>query len=383
MEAMLARDRLIEKVEAGLARGPVVSLLGPRQCGKTTLATMLLKRRRGVHFDLEDPADLARLDNPMLALGEATDLVVIDEVQRKPDLFEVLRVLADRPGQKARFLLLGSASPALVRGVSESLAGRVTFVDMGGFDLGEVGASAWRGLWQRGGFPRSYLAGTGDDSFRWRQDFIRTFLERDLPQLGIGVASTTMRRFWTMVAHYHGQVARISELARSLSQGETSVRRYLDVLAGSLVVRQLQPWHTSLKKRQVKSPKVYVRDSGLLHALLSIENHVQLESHPKLGASWEGFVVEQLLTLRAPRDAYFWATHGGAELDLMIVEGGKPVGFEIKYTDAPRTTRSMRVAMEDLGLSALYVVHPGAKSYPLDENIHAVALADLTTLPEP
>ena len=375
---MLTRLRLQREVEAGLARSPAVALLGPRQCGKTTLARLLMAERpEATRFDLEDPVDLARLDNPMLALGSARGLVVIDEVQRKPELFEVLRVLLDRPERPAQFLLLGSASPLLVQGVSETLAGRIAFVDMGGFDLEEVGAEAWGMLWCRGGFPRSFLAADELMSFRWREDFIRTCLERDLPLLGVGVASTTMRRFWTMLAHYHGQVVNRAELGRSLSVSETAIRRYLDVLSGSYVLRLLQPWHENLKKRQVRAPKVYVRDSGLLHALLSIEDDEQLQSHPKLGASWEGFAIEQILALRARRHVYFWATHAGAELDLLLFEGGKRIGFEIKYTDAPRTTRSMRVAIQDLGLSTLYVVYPGAQSYPMDEGIEALGIAGL------
>lgn len=330
-----------------------------------------------VRFDLENPTDLARLDNPMLALGSATGLVVIDEVQRKPELFEVLRVLLDRPERQSTFLLLGSASPTLVRSASESLAGRVAFIDMGGFDLDETGADAWRTLWVRGGFPRSYLAVDEEASFSWREDFIRTFLERDLPQLGVGIASTTMRRFWTMLAHHHAQVLNAAELGRSLSVSEVTIRRYLDTLSGSYVVRQLQPWHENLKKRQVKSPKIYVRDSGLLHALLSVEGESQLQSHPKLGASWEGFVIEQILSLRGVRNAYFWATHAGAELDLILFEGGRRVGFEVKYTDAPRTTRSMRSAIDSLSLDELNVVYPGTESYFLDEKIRAVAITDL------
>jgi predicted AAA+ superfamily ATPase len=333
--------------------------------------------RKSVRFDLEDPLDLARLDNPMLALESTTGLVVIDEVQRRPELFEILRVLVDRSERQARFLVLGSASPGLVRGVSETLAGRVAFVDMGGFDLGEVGGSAWRQLWRRGGFPLAYLAPGEQASVRWRNDFVRTFLERDLPQLGISVASTTMRRFWTMLAHCHGQVLNASELARSLSVGQTSIRRYLDILSGSYVVTQLQPWHENLKKRQVKSPKVYVRDTGLLHTLLSIGTDDELHSHPKLGASWEGFVIEQILALRSQRDAYFWATHGGAELDLLVFEGSRRRGFEIKCADAPHTTRSMRAAIEDLELDTLHVVYPGTKSFVLDENIYALAITDL------
>ncbi len=375
---MLERPRLEKAVEVALARSPAAALLGPRQCGKTTLARRIMERHAGaVRFDLEDPIDLARLDNPRLALGRASGLVVIDEVQRKPDLFEVLRVLIDRPDNPARFLLLGSASPALVRGVSETLAGRIAFVDMGGFDLDEVGTDNWRKLWQRGGFPLSYLAPDEAGSTSWRQDFIRTFLERDLPQLGVGTPSTTMRRFWTMLAHYHGQVLNAAELARSMAVSESSIRRYLDVLSGSYVVRRLLPWHENLKKRQVKSPKVYIRDTGLLHALLSIGTAEQLESHPKLGASWEGFAIEQILSFRAPPEAYFWGTHAGAELDLLLFEEGRRIGFEIKYADAPRTTRSMRTALEDLRLDQLYVVYPGSASFQMDSRIEALGITDL------
>lgn len=376
---MIPRERLQHEIDLALKRSPVVALLGPRQCGKTTAALQTMRESEAVRFDLEDPVDLARLENPMLALGSASGLVVIDEIQRRPELFEILRVLVDRPEQRSRFLVLGSASPELVRGASESMAGRVAFIDMAGFDLGEVGTERWRSLWLRGGFPRSYLTKEESSSFRWREDFIRTFLERDLPQLGISVASTTMRRFWTMLAHYHGQVLNAAELARSLSVGETSIRRYLDILSGSFVVRQMQPWHENLKKRQVKSPKVYIRDSGLLHTLLSIRSSDELESHPKLGASWEGFVIEQILALRRERGAFFWATHSGAELDLLVFDGQQRIGFEVKYADAPRTTRSMRVAIEDLGLDRISVVYPGRTSFPLDENIHALAIDDLAS----
>ncbi|MDJ0868270.1 MAG: ATP-binding protein [Myxococcota bacterium] len=376
---MLSRERLQHDIRLALERSPVVALLGPRQCGKTTAALETMRVREAVRFDLEDPVDLARLENPMLALGSERRLVVIDEIQRRPELFEILRVLVDRGEQGPRFLVLGSASPELVRGTSESLAGRVAFVDMAGFDIAEVGAESWRTLWQRGGFPRSYLAAEESSSHRWREDFVRTFLERDLPQLGISVPATTMRRFWTMLAHYHGQVLNAAELARSLSVGETTVRRYLDILSGSFVVRQLQPWHENLKKRQVKSPKVYVRDSGILHTLLSIRSPEDRESHPKLGASWEGFVIEQVLALRSEREAFFWATHGGAELDLLVFDGPRRIGFEVKYTDAPRTMRSMRVAIEDLGLDRLEIVYPGRESFALDAKIRALAIGDLVS----
>lgn len=378
---MLPRPRLVRQIQNRLARNPAVALLGPRQCGKTTLARMIMAESpQAVRFDLEDPRDLLRLENPMLALEGAAGLVVVDEVQRKPELFQALRVLLDRPDSRSQMLLLGSASPAVVRGVSETLAGRVAFVDMSGFDLTEVGIAEWKSLWQRGGFPRSFLAPDDASSLHWREDFVRTFLERDLPQLGMSFAPLTMRRFWTMLAHYHGQVLNTADLARSLSISESSIRRYLDLLTGSYVVRQLLPWHENLKKRQVKSPKIYVRDTGLLHTLLSIENEHQLQAHPKLGASWEGFVLEQLFTLRIVREGYFWATHAGAELDVLTFEGGRRVGFEIKYADVPRTTRSMRTAISDLRLDELIIVHPGTQSFPLDERISVLGVTELGSL---
>lgn len=375
---MLPRLRQVAAVTSALERSPAVALLGPRQCGKTTLARQLFAGRpRATWFDLESPIDLARLENPILALGAARDFVVIDEVQRKPELFEVLRVLLDAPDRKAVFLLLGSASPTIVRGVSESLAGRVAFVDMGGFDLQETGADAWPDLWHRGGLPRSYLARDEGESAAWREDFVRTFLERDLPQLGGVMTPVTMRRFWAMLAHYHGQILNTSELSRALGVTETSIRRHLELLAGSYVLRLLLPWHENLKKRQVKSPKVYVRDSGLLHSLLSIASTDQLQSHPKVGASFEGFALEQILRLRNSREAYFWATHAGAELDLLVFEGARRLGFEFKYGDVPRTTKSMRVAIQDLGLDELHIVYPGVQSFDLDVNIRALAISDL------
>ena len=376
---MLDRPRFVRAVTQALDDGPVVALLGPRQCGKTTLARHLAESQPCEFFDMEDPTDRRRLDAPKLALGDLKGLVVIDEVQRKPELFEVLRVLVDRPGCAARFLLLGSASSRLVKGASESLAGRVAFVDLSGFAMDEVGPEQHARLWSRGRFPRSFLARDDGASFRWRNDFVRTFLERDIPQLGITIPADTLRRFWTMVAHYHGQVWNAAEFARSLGSAEATARRYLDILSGAYMVRQLQPWHANTRKRQVKSPKVYVRDTGVLHALLSLESPSDLLAHPKLGASWEGFVVEEIVSALGTRDAYFWATHAGAELDLLVFRRGKPVGFEVKYTDAPRTTRSMRVALADLGLEHLYVVYPGDLTYPLDETITALSIEQLNT----
>lgn len=374
---MILRAALRARVLAALGRSPVAAILGPRQCGKTTLAREVAEGRKCETFDLEDQADRDRLANPRLALEGASGLVVIDEVQRRPELFEVLRVLVDRPGRRARFLLLGSASPDLVRGVSESLAGRIAFVDMGGFDLGEVGAERHRKLWIRGAFPRSFLATSEERSLAWREEFVRTFLERDLSQLGIGVSAEALGRFWNMVAHFHGGIWNAADFARSLGTSEPTARRYLDVLTGTFLVRQLRPWHENIGKRQVKAPKVYLRDSGLLHALLGLKTIRDLTRHPKLGASWEGFALEQVLSAAGPADAWFWGTHAGAELDLLLMKRGRRWGFEMKCADVPQVTRSMRIAMQDLRLDRLWVVHPGAKSYPLDRGIEALGISDL------
>ena len=303
--------------------------------------------------------------------------MILDEIQRKPELFPILRVLADRPDIPARFLILGSASPSLLTQSSETLAGRISFIDVSGFSLSELDYRDQSKLWLRGGFPRAYLSPTDAACSQWHQDFFRTFLEGDIPQLGINVPATTLRRFWIMVAHYHGNILKVSELARSLGSSESTARRYLDILTGTFVVRQLPPWHENLKKRQVKSPKAYVRDSGILHSLLGIPDHAALQSHPKLGASWEGFCVEQILSITTDRDAYFWSTHSGAELDLLVFHRGKRLGFEFKYSERPSTTKSMRVAMEDLRLDHLYVVHPGEHSFPLDTDITAGTLTDV------
>jgi uncharacterized protein len=377
---MLPRPHYAQAIRSALERSPVVALLGPRQCGKTTLARAIAGAATSTWFDLEDPVDQARLAAPRLALAPLEGLVIIDEVQRMPALFELLRVLVDRPANRARFLILGSASPRLIAGASETLAGRVAFVDLAGFDMRELGRDHLLRLWSRGGFPLSYLADDDAASLAWRGDFARTFLERDIPQLGIHIPAATLRRFWTMLAHYHGQVWNGAELARSLGSAEATARRYLDILSGAYMVRQLPPWFANIKKRQVKSPKIYLRDSGVLHSLLSIGDLDALRSHPKLGASWEGFVIEQITAAKGSRDAYFWATHAGAELDLLIFEDGKPYGFEIKYSAAPRTTRSMRSAQQDLALQHLWVVHAGERSYPLDTSITALSMRDLPAL---
>jgi len=377
---MIARPDLIRRIETALRNNPAAVLLGPRQCGKTTLARMIAAGRASEYFDLEDPRDLAQLASPMLALENLRGLVIIDEVQRKPDLFEALRVLMDRPARKARFLLLGSASPGLVRGVSESLAGRTALIEMSGFDLREIGRANSRRLWLRGGLPRSYLARSHQASREWRDDFVVTFLERDISQLGITIPAQTLRRFWMMVAHYHGQVWNAAEFARSLGHSERTARRYLDILTGAFVVRQLEPWHENIGKRQVKSPKIYIRDSGLLHALLGVETHRDLLGHPKVGASWEGFGLEQVLALTGARQAYYWATYAGAEIDLLLLRRGKRLGFEFKCTDSPRMTKSIRAAVDSLRLERVYVVHPGRRSYPMESNVEAVSVADLDSV---
>ncbi|MBT3220542.1 MAG: ATP-binding protein [Proteobacteria bacterium] len=363
-------------VERSLHDNPVTAILGPRQCGKTTLARQVADQT-STWFDLEDPVDLHRLEAPKLALSSLEGLVVIDEIQRRPDLFPLLRVLADRSDHPATFLVLGSSSPDLVRWGSETLAGRIGFVDLGGFDLGEVGTVAMDSLWIRGGFPRSFLASNAESSIKWREDFIRTFLERDLPQLGIGLPSTTMRRFWTMLAHYHGQTWNGAELGRALGIPAKAVRRYLDLLTGTYMVRQLQPWFENLAKRQVKSPKIYLRDSGLLHTLLGIGSQREISGHPKVGASWEGFALEQVLRRYGERHAWFWGSYQGAELDLLIQRGGRRLGFEFKRADAPARTRSMCIAVTDLHLDHLWAVYPGKHSYPLDERITALPLTEL------
>jgi uncharacterized protein len=377
MSAPIERSTLAIRVRSALRRSPVVALLGPRQCGKTTLARGIGEVAAERYFDLERSADLARLEQPETALGRLRGLVVIDEVQRRPDLFSVLRVLADRPRTPARFLVLGSASPDLMRQGSETLAGRIAFVEMGGFDLGELGSDALERLWVRGGFPRSFLARSNADSTSWREDFIRTFLERDLGAMGVGVAPAVLRRLWMMIAHYHGQIWNGSEIGRSLGESHVTVRRHLDLLTGALVVRQVPPWFENIGKRQIKSPKVYVRDSGLLHTLLGVASRADLEGHPKSGASWEGFVLEQAIAVVGERNAYFWGTQAGAELDLVILAGSRRIGVEVKYADAPTLTKSMHVARTDLGLDRLYVAYPGEVRYALEDWAEVVPVGTL------
>lgn len=371
----------LQRIRDALAVHPAAALTGPRQCGKTTLARLVAAREPSAHcFDLEAASHRRRLENPEEALGRLSGLVIVDEVQRSPALFETVRVLVDRPSNSARFLLLGSASPTLVRGVSESLAGRTGLVDLAGFSLEETGPDAWRDLWVRGGFPRSYLAPGLRGSVAWRRSFVRTFLERDVPQLGIAVPAARLRRSWTMIAHFHGQVWNAAEFARSLGVSEGTARNYLDILDGAFVVRVLPPWFENLKKRQVKSPKIYVRDAGILHSLLGLANEDDVAGHPKCGASFEGFVIEQILDALDPDGAYFWATHAGAELDLMIFLGGKRYGFECKFADAPGPTRSMRAALADLRLDHLWTVCPGSDAYDLGPSLSVVPVAGLPAL---
>jgi predicted AAA+ superfamily ATPase len=373
---MIRRDTDSTALRRHLRRHPVVAILGPRQVGKTVLARSLAEAESSTWFDLEDPADLRRLDDASTSLRDLRGLVVIDEVQRRPDLFPLLRVLADRPRRPARFLVLGSAAPALLQQSSESLAGRIVFHELGGFSLADVGSRHWRKLWLRGGFPRSFLDRTERGSVEWRRHMIQSYLERDLPALGSRVPGSTMERFWSMLAHYHGQVWSASDLASSFGVSHPTVRRYLDTLIDTYMIRALQPWHENLGKRQVKAPKIYFRDPGLLHVLLGLGTRRDLERHPKLGASFEGFALDTVVrTLGATRsECFFWSTHTGAELDLLVVRGSRRLGFEFKHTDAPGVTKSMRIAQQDLRLDELVVVHAGANSYPLGEGIRAVAL---------
>lgn len=372
---MIRRTGLLSRIRTALSRSRVVALVGPRQCGKTTLARAVAGAGRTNYFDLEDPRSLARLAEPMTALEGLRGLLVIDEVQLRPNLFPVLRVLADRKPLPARFLVLGSASPALLRQTSESLAGRIEIIEIGGFSLADLGARRLARHWQRGGFPLSYLARSQAASAAWRAQFVRSFLERELPQLGVMIPAQALRRFWTMIAHYHGQIWSAAEPARSLGVAETTARRYLDLLTGVYMVRQLQPWHENLGKRQVKSPKIYVRDSGLLHHLLGINTEDELLAHPKCGASWEGYAIEEAIEAIQPDEAYFWATHQGAELDLLLFKNGRRLGIEAKRADAPALTRSMQIALEDLKLEQLVVLYPGPQRYALSDRVTVVPLA--------
>ncbi len=369
---MIKRVDLYKKIRLAFRYGRIVALLGPRQCGKTTLARQFIPSGSAHYFDLEDPVSLAKLAEPMNILSKLKGMVVIDEIQRQPDLFPILRVLADRQPLPARFLILGSASPELIKHSSESLAGRLARVAMAGFTLSEAGLAASDRLWLRGGFPRSFLAKAEKDSVNWRKDFIQSFVERDLPAYGITLPPLTLSRFWIMLAHYHGQILNSSEIARSLGINEVTVKRYLDILSGVFMARQLQPWHVNIKKRQVKAPKIYIRDSGILHSLLGIRTRDDLLANPKYGASWEGYVIEEIINFAEPDDVYFWATHNGAEIDLVFSKGGKMYGVECKRADAPAMTPSMRIALEDLKLERIAVIYPGRQRYFLHKQVEAV-----------
>jgi uncharacterized protein len=378
---MIDRSADRQAIRSALKRSRIVALLGPRQCGKTTLAREFVAADSLNYFDLEDPASLARLSQPDLALRPLRGLVVVDEVQRHPELFPLLRVLADRRPLPARFLILGGASPELLRQSSETLAGRIEAVPLEGLRLLDLASGAQSRHWIRGGFPLAYTARSEVDSVAWRRQFVQTFLERDLPQLGVQIPAAALNRFWHMVAHYHGQIWNAAELARSLAVNESTVRRYLDLLTGVFMVRQLQPWFENLGKRQVKAPKVYIRDSGLLHTLLNISTARDLALHPKVGASWEGYAIEEVIKALRPDASYYWATHGGAEIDLLLFKGGRRIGIECKRTDAPTLTPSMRIALEDLKLSELKVVYPGDRRYRLAPKVEVVPLRQMLAKP--
>ena len=380
MQQSIIRAELLSAVDDALSEAPVVALLGARQVGKTTLAGQITSAWPGAStlYDLEVAAVREALSaTPDRLLRNTDGLVVIDEVQRMPALFELLRPICDDPNRRAVFLLLGSASWELIKGVSETLAGRILFVDVGGLSLREVGSEHQDRLWMRGGFPRAWLARSPAAWTRWMQSFTRTFLERDIPALGVRTAPEALGRFWRMLAHYHGQTWNASELGRSMDVSATAVNHYRDLLAGTFMVRVLPPWFENLGKRIVKSPKVYLRDSGILHFLLGLDEMTELAMHPRYGASWEGFALEQMLLAHGERGAYFYGTQRGAELDLLLLRRGRRWGFEFKCTDAPRTTKSMRVVLEDLGLEHLWVVYPGDLEYPLTEEITALPLKNI------
>ena len=370
--SILIRRSAERLVTRALARSPVVAVVGPRQCGKTTLARQFVTADSPNYFDLEDPVSLARLEHPRTALQDLSGTVVIDELQHRPDLFPVLRVLVDRDRNPARFLVLGSAGPTLLRQTAESLAGRIEHLELTGFQVAEVGPAEMPRLWVRGGFPRSFLAETDADSLAWRKAFIRTFVERDLPQFGAELGVPALQRLLAMLAHYHGQILNVAELAGALDVAQATVRRYVDLLEHLFLIRQLRPWHENLGKRQVKRPRIYVRDAGLYHHLIGVGTMDALQMHPRIGASWEGFILEKVIAEAAPDQVHFWATHNGAELDLLLLTAGRRIGVEIKRADAPRRTRSMAVAVKDLRLDALHVVYPGEVRYAIDERITAV-----------
>jgi hypothetical protein len=346
--------------------------------GKTTLANQYAKEFKRVHvLDLENPFDLARLENPMLSLSNIdAELIIIDEIQLRPELFPVLRVLVDK-NQQRKFLILSSASRDLLQQSSETLAGRIGYIELPPFSLPET--KNHHTLWLRGGFPRSFLTETDEKSYSWRQAYIATYMERDIPNLGFNIPPALIKRLWIMLAHYHGNVMNASELGKSLDLTHHTVRKYIDILMGTFMVRQLQPWFENISKRQVKSSKVYIRDSGILHTLLAIPTYDLLQLNPKLGVSWEGFAMEQIIAHYhiQSEECYFWATQSGAELDLFFIKDGKRLGFEFKYTDYPKITKSMHIALQDLALDHLYLVFPHHQTFPLAEKITALGLENL------
>jgi hypothetical protein len=370
---MIERIYYKEYIKKALDRSRAVALLGPRQCGKTTLARQFVDIRSLNYFDLEDPSTLIGFEDPKTALEHLKGVVVIDEVQRRPDVFPIFRVLLDRVPLPAQFLILGSASPDLLKQSSESLAGRLELIEMEGFALSEVGEKKQIRLWNRGGFPLSFLAKSDEDSLTWRVNFIRTFLERDLREAqGLDVPAVTLHRFWSMLAHSHGQIWNAAPFASSLGLTHPTIRKYLDILTGLFMVRQLQPWHVNIKKRQVKSPKFYIRDTGLLHALIGVKTGEEITRHPVCGASWEGFVIEEFIRSVKPDDVYYWATHQGAEIDLVFFKGGRMYGVEVKRQDAPTMTRSIETALEYLKLERIAVVYPGTRRYSIHKQVEVV-----------
>ena len=377
----LPREQAIARVSRSFQVHPAVAVVGPRQCGKTTLAKLFVHNETQVSFfDLERYTDRRLMDNAESILLDQTGIVVIDEIQRLPELFEVLRVVFDNPNTRAKFLVLGSVSPTLIKGVSESLAGRVGIEHLSGFSIDEVSEIHWKSLWYRGGFPRSVLAEDDELSVIWRESFVETFLERDVPQFGLTIPPDTLRRFWTMLAHFHGQVWNGAEFARAIGRNEITARRYLDILSSAFMVTVLTPWHENIKKRQIKSPKIYIRDTGILHTLLELNSYSALMSHPKVGASFEGLVIEHIINRLRSRNCYFWGTHAGAELDLLVMVNGKRYGFEVKFSDSISTSRSMRSAIQNLRLEHLWIVHPGTENHQLDKTISMVSVEHITNL---
>jgi uncharacterized protein len=378
---MIKRNKYLNRIQTALRRSRITALLGPRQSGKTTLARIIAETVPSHFFDMEYEPDRQAFQNPYLAMEHLEGLIVIDEIQLRPELFSVLRVLSDRPDSKARWLILGSASPDIVKDTSETLAGRVEYIELSGFDINETNHDNWSDLWLKGGFPRSYLAESIEDSHAWREDFVRTFLERDIPALGLRLPAPAMRRVWVMLAHQHGQILNCSRIGRSIGVSDKTVRHYLDILTGAFMVRQLHPWYENVGKRQVKSPKIYIRDSGILHRLLTIATLKDLLSNPAVGSSWEGFVIEQVIRTIPDGDKYFWATQSGAEIDLVIRIHGKSFGLEAKFSENPTSTRSVYSAIETLNLEHVWIVHPGKNKYIINEKTTALPLSMIKILP--